>query len=105
MTAIPEGELAVMEVLWAESPLTAQDVTDRVEPARGWQTNTVKTMLSRLLAKGVLAHEEDGRRFRYRPTISRQDYAARETRLVRSPHELAQRCGQPYSTPAARPVG
>ena len=30
---------------------------------------------------------------------------AREARLVRSPHELAQRCGQPYSTPAARPVG
>jgi BlaI family transcriptional regulator, penicillinase repressor len=80
VTAIPEGELAVMEVLWEESPLTAQEVTDRVDPARGWQANTVKTMLSRLAGKGVLAYEEDGRRFRYRPTLSREAYTAGETR-------------------------
>lgn len=80
MTMIGEGELAVMEVLWHASPLTAQDVAERVDPSREWSANTVKTMLSRLVAKGVLAAREDGRRYLYSPIVTRADYAARETR-------------------------
>lgn len=68
-----------MEVLWRESPLAASDVADRVDGSRGWSARTVKTLLSRLLAKGVLAHEEDGRRYLYRPTIRREDYVAQES--------------------------
>jgi BlaI family transcriptional regulator, penicillinase repressor len=79
---ISEGEQAVMEVLWAESPLTAAEVADRVPAARGWSERTVKTMLARLLAKGALVHEEDRRRYLYRPAVARADYAGRETRKL-----------------------
>lgn len=76
---ISEAEHEVMEVLWRESPLAASDVAERVDPARGWSIRTVKTLLSRLLTKGVLAHEEEGRRYLYRPTVSREDFVARES--------------------------
>jgi BlaI family transcriptional regulator, penicillinase repressor len=81
---ISEGEHQVMEALWAAGrPLTAAEVAERIDPARGWSDRTVKTMLARLLAKGVLAHEEDGRRYLYRPTVARGDYVAGEsTRLI-----------------------
>jgi predicted transcriptional regulator len=80
---ISEGEQVVMEVLWADNPLTAAEVAERVDPSREWSERTVKTMLGRLLAKGVLRHEEDGRRYLYRPAVARSDYAAGETiRLV-----------------------
>ena len=79
---ISEAEHAVMEVLWDESPLTAAEVTERIDPARGWSDRTVKTMLSRLLGKGVLVHEEDGRRYLYRPMVDRADYVAGETRKL-----------------------
>jgi predicted transcriptional regulator len=79
---IAEAEYAVMEVLWGESPLTAADVAERVPAERGWSLATVKTMLSRLLAKGVLTHEEDGRRYLYRPAIRREDYVAEESRRL-----------------------
>ena len=83
MERIAEGEYAVMEVLWEESPLTAAEVAERVPEDRGWSLATVKTMLSRLLAKGALAHEEDGRRYLYRPAIAREDYVAEESgRLI-----------------------
>jgi predicted transcriptional regulator len=83
MERIAEGEYAVMEVLWDEAPLTAAEVAERVPEARGWSLATVKTMLSRLLAKGVLAHEEEGRRYLYRPAIAREDYVAEESgRLI-----------------------
>lgn len=80
---ISEAEQAVMEVLWRESPLAAADVAERVDPSRGWSVRTVKTLLSRLLAKGVLAHEEEGRRYLYRPTVARDDYVSQESsRLI-----------------------
>jgi BlaI family transcriptional regulator, penicillinase repressor len=79
---ISEAEHAVMEVLWHDSPLGAAEVAERVDPARGWSIKTVKTLLSRLLAKGVLEHEEHGRRFLYRPTVSRDDFVARESRRL-----------------------
>ena len=79
---ISDAEHAVMEVLWRESPLPAQDVAHRIDPERDWSTRTVKTLLSRLLAKGALVHEEDGRRYLYRPAIARDDFVARESRRL-----------------------
>lgn len=80
---ISDAEYAVMDVLWHESPLTAADVISRAPPARKWSAQTVKTLLSRLVAKGVAAHEADGRRYLYRPLIARDAYVASESsRLV-----------------------
>jgi predicted transcriptional regulator len=79
---ISEAELAVMDVLWAESPLTALEVASRIAPARDWSDRTIKTMLARLLAKGVLAHEEDGRRYLYRPLVARSDYVSGESQRL-----------------------
>ncbi len=79
---ISDAEHAVMEVLWDESPLAAQDVIERVAPARGWSANTVKTLLGRLLAKNVIAADEDGRRYQYRPLVERGDYVEGESRRL-----------------------
>jgi predicted transcriptional regulator len=76
---ISDAEHAVMEVLWDEAPLAAAEVAERVDPERGWSARTVKTLLSRLLAKGALIHEEEGRRYLYRPAIAREDFVARES--------------------------
>ena len=80
---ISEAELAVMEVLWSASvPLTATEVAQGIEEGRDWSDRTVKTMLARLLAKGVLKHEEDGRRYLYRPVVARDRYVAGESRRL-----------------------
>jgi len=78
---ISDAELEVMEALWAAGqPLTAAEVAERVEGDRDWSLATVKTMLSRLAAKGALTHKEDGRRFLYSPSIRREDYVGNESR-------------------------
>ena len=79
---ISDAEHAVMEVLWEESPLSAQDVSERVPAERDWSANTVKTLLGRLLAKNAIAHEEEGRRYLYRPIVAREDYVARESQRL-----------------------
>ena len=80
---ISEAELVVMEALWsAGQPLTAAEVTQRIDAAREWSDRTIKTMLGRLLAKGALVHEEDGRRYLYRPAVERDHYVAGESRRL-----------------------
>ncbi len=78
---ISDAELDVMEALWgAGHPLTATEAAERISTDRGWTLATVKTMLSRLAAKGAVSHREDGRRFLYSPAIRREDYVGHESR-------------------------
>ena len=79
---ITEAEHAVMEALWERAPLTAAEVADEVGEARGWSLATVKTLLSRLVAKQALATEPDGKRFLYTPRIERADYLGGESRRL-----------------------
>jgi predicted transcriptional regulator len=78
---ISDAELDVMEVVWASpAPMTATDIAEGIDPARGWSLPTVKTMLSRLVTKGALEHREDGRRFLYSAAFPREAYVGTESK-------------------------
>ena len=78
---ISDAELEVMEALWGSGdPLTATDVAERIPENRGWSLATVKTMLSRLSAKGAIRYSEEGRRYLYSPAIARDSYVGKESR-------------------------
>jgi predicted transcriptional regulator len=80
---ISEAELQLLQLLWEESPLGATEIAERVPAVRGWSLATVKTLLSRLLAKGAVSATSEGRRFRYRPVVERETIAAGQAdRLV-----------------------
>ncbi len=79
---ITEAEYAVMEVLWDRPRQTAAEVCEEVCGARGWSLATVKTLLSRLVQKGALASEPDGRRFLYTPLVAREAYVGGESRRL-----------------------
>ena len=79
---ISEAEHAVMEALWDASPRSAADVCDAVCEARGWSMPTVKTLLSRLVAKGAVATEPEGRKLLYSPVLERADYVGGESRRL-----------------------
>ncbi|WP_336959673.1 BlaI/MecI/CopY family transcriptional regulator [Sphingobium aquiterrae] len=79
---ISEAEYAVMEALWQDAPLTAADVAARVSGERGWSIQTVKTLLSRLLAKEIVSAQQDGRRFLYTPRVARDAYVTGESRRL-----------------------
>ena len=78
---ISDAELEVMEALWAGAQaLTATDIAERIAPERGWSLATVKTMLSRLAAKGAVTYREEGRRYLYSAAVVRDSYVGRESR-------------------------
>jgi BlaI family transcriptional regulator, penicillinase repressor len=79
---ISDAEYIVMDVLWNEAPLTANMVADRLRGSQSWSLPTIKTLLSRLLAKRAIAYEPDGRRFLYRPLIARADHVAGDVKRL-----------------------
>lgn len=79
---ISEAELAVMEALWRDAPLTAAEIAERVAKERDWSLQTVKTLLSRLSDKRAVSHRRDGRRFLYSPEVERGSYVTRESRRL-----------------------
>ncbi len=79
---ISEAEHAVMEVLWDRSPMSASQVCDEICAQRDWSIPTVKTLLSRLVSKEVVATEPEGRKFLYRPLIERSEYLGGESRRL-----------------------
>ena len=50
---ISEAEWDVMKVVWDHEPIAASDVADKLAAEREWHPQTVKTMLTRLVGKGV----------------------------------------------------
>lgn len=78
--AISEAEAVVMNALWRKSPRSAEDVLAEVGAANDWQEGTVKSLLNRLLKKGALSAERDGRRYLYAPQISREQYVMGESK-------------------------
>ncbi len=69
---ITDAEWDVMDVLWQTSPLSAQDVHGALCARRDWALGTVKTLLTRLAKKGAVRHAEEGKRFLYRPAVTKR---------------------------------
>ena len=76
---ISSAESVVMEALWRESPLSAEEITAQVAPGQGWTLATVKTLINRLLKKAAIGATPDGRRYLYRPLVARQAWLAAES--------------------------
>ena len=77
---ISEAESVVMDVLWARSPLGADEVAQALAGRQDWQDATIKTLLNRLLNKGAIRAEKDGRRYLYSPMVKREDWVLAESR-------------------------
>jgi BlaI family penicillinase repressor len=81
LPAISDSEWDVMNVLWsADAPLAASDVVARLASVRDWSPRTVKTLLNRLINKGALAYDAEGKRYLYRPRVTREQCVREETR-------------------------
>lgn len=74
MIEISNAELEVMKVLWHEAPLPAATIVARLQHTSDWQAKTIKTMLNRLVQKGALDYQQQGRAYLYQPTVTQSDY-------------------------------
>jgi predicted transcriptional regulator len=80
--AISEAESRVMEILWRSAPQGSEDLASALQADTGWHENTVRTLLNRLVRKGAVRAEREGRRYLYSPVLTREQWQAHESRSL-----------------------
>lgn len=68
---ITPAEWEVMAVVWEKAPVAASAVAQVLKRRKNWALATVRTLLRRLVGKGILELQREGKRYLYIPRVSR----------------------------------
>lgn len=75
-----ELEAAVMDRLWDRDPqadTSVREIYEEMSTERPIAYTTVMSTMDNLHGKGWLSRERDGKAYRYRPTLTREEHSAR----------------------------
>lgn len=75
-----ELEATVMDRLWNRGPdatTTVREIFDELGAERHIAYTTVMSTMDNLHGKGWLSREREGKAYRYRPTLTREEHSAR----------------------------
>ncbi len=70
--SISESEWQVMKIIWNDPPLTLPEILERLSSS-GWSKTTIQTYLARLVKKGALTTQRQGKGYLYYPAVSETD--------------------------------
>lgn len=74
-----ELEWRILEVLWAEAPLSATEVYERVVETADCTAKSVRVLMDRLRAKNAVARERRHGVWVFFPAVEKADCVARES--------------------------
>ena len=79
---VSDAELQLMKIIWEKggTALYAQILEELTATGNTWQKNTIITLLSRLVDKGLLKTSKIGRRNEYTAIVSQEDYQTTQTK-------------------------
>ncbi|MDR3602603.1 MAG: BlaI/MecI/CopY family transcriptional regulator [Desulfosporosinus sp.] len=78
---ISDAEWEVMKICWAKSvPCTANEIVKALEQSNDWKPNTIKTLIGRLVKKGALSFQEEGRVYIYYPLVTEEECIKAESK-------------------------
>lgn len=79
---LTEAEWDIIEVVWEHEPCAAPTVQEELAARKKWTYSTVKTLMDRMVGKGLLTTERIRNLMLYRSVISREE--ARRGELLRT---------------------
>ncbi len=65
ISKISDSEWTIMEIIWQNSHCTAMFIIKKIENSTDWKPKTIKTLIRRLVDKGVVGYEQEGREYKY----------------------------------------
>lgn len=74
MPQISEAEFEVMKIIWDHAPVSTSEITSRLVQTTAWSPKTIQTLVKRLVNKGALTYEKQGRGFVYTPVMEKSAY-------------------------------
>ena len=77
--SISESEWRVMKIIWNDPPQTLQEILEKLKGSE-WSKTTIQTYLARLVKKGALTTERQGKGYLYYPAVSETNCQLAESR-------------------------
>lgn len=74
LIALTKGEESVMQILWSLGNGLVYDIIEQMPDPKP-KYSTIATFIKMLENKGYVRHSEEGRFYRYHPTVDRDVYA------------------------------
>ncbi|POP34006.1 BlaI/MecI/CopY family transcriptional regulator [Lactonifactor longoviformis] len=71
---ITEAEYEIMKVVWKKAPVSTNEITEFLVKTTTWSPKTIQTLIKRLVNKGALTYEKEGRVFVYTPLVREDEY-------------------------------
>ena len=68
---LSNSEWQIMNALWEHHPATAREVSERLPEDNQWAYTTIKTMLTRLVAKSAVSERKRANTSVYEPLVTR----------------------------------
>lgn len=75
---ITESEWAILKVVWEQQPCAAPGVQEALKDKKDWTYGTVKTLMDRMVKKGLLTTEKIRNLYLYRAQISKAEACGKE---------------------------
>ncbi len=79
---LTESDWAVIKAVWSLEPCPAPTVQEHLAGQRDWSVSTVRTLMERMAAKGLLTSEKLRNLTLYRSAVSRQQAQLGELRYA-----------------------
>ncbi|MDQ0092000.1 putative transcriptional regulator [Paenibacillus anaericanus] len=77
---LPDAEFEIMKVVWAnEPPITTNIIMEQLGRQKEWRAQTLISLLLRLVERGFLRTEKNGKERTYFPLVMRDEYLQFET--------------------------
>ena len=71
-TDLTEAEWAIIKAVWETEPCTAPDIREKLHRQTAWAYSTVRTLMDRMVVKGLLAAEKVRNLTIYRSAVTRE---------------------------------
>lgn len=76
---ISEAEFEVMKIVWKFAPINTNEITEQLLKTTSWSAKTIQTLIKRLVTKGALTYEKQGRVFVYTPLVEENEYVSQQS--------------------------
>ena len=70
---LTKAEWAIIKAVWEQEPCTAPEVQERVSQSTRWAYSTVRTLMDRMVSKGLLRSEKVGHATVYRSAVTQEE--------------------------------
>lgn len=97
---ISEAEYEVMKIIWNHAPINTNEITSYLLETTTWNPKTIHTLIKRLVDKGAITYEKQGRIFVYTPAIKKADYISQDSgsKAAEITSDILQRIIQPSTS-------